>query len=375
MIYFDNAATSYPKPNSIVEELRHCIEEYCGNPGRGSHRLALRAAEKIYELRCEAAELLGVSTPENIILVPNATFALNLAIKTRVRTGSHILMSDQEHNAVRRPVMRLAADGIASYSIYSSYGDIEKNIAVSVRPESDILICNPVSNVTGHTISLTGVMRAAKKHGLYLIVDASQWIGHFEIPCDLASINAFCAPGHKGLYGLQGSGFLYLRSAKDLASFIEGGSGSESKNPSMPSSLPERYEAGTVSTPCAVSLLEGIRFIKQIGISEIDSHESALTMQAFDALSGISGIRIWGREDHGGSLLSFSHERLSPDDICDALDRYGICTRAGFHCAPLAHQSAGTDPRGTVRVSFGIFNTKKEVDVLYNTLKRIIFEV
>lgn len=368
MIYFDNAATTFPKPEKITEEVRRCMTEYCGNPGRGSHRMAAEAAEKLYECRCEVADFLKCDCPQNIVFTQNATFALNLAIRTRVKTGMHILLSDQEHNAVLRPVLRLAEEKNVTYSIYSSYGNIKENIIREIRPETGMLICNPVSNVTGHEIPIDTVMTVAAKHHLYLIVDGSQWLGHSELPTGIGNIDALCAPGHKGLYGMQGSGFLYLRSADNLTTFLDGGSGSDSKNPQMPESLPERYEAGTVSTPAVVSLLEGIRFVRRIGLQTIGSSEKALVSRAYEMLSGISGFRIWTREDGGGSVLSFSHEKVHPDILCNELDRRRICARSGYHCAPLAHRSAGTDPRGTVRISFSIFNSSLEVDIFYKEL-------
>ncbi len=374
MIYFDNAATSYPKPSCVLSAVYKCLEE-CGNAGRGSHPLAAAAAELIYDTRCAVAEMLGLPLPEHIIFTPNATFALNLAIQTRAQDGSHLLISDQEHNASLRPVYRLADGGRISYSVFSAKAaSLEKELSAHLRPETDMLICNLTSNVTGNTIDPESLVEFSEKHGLYLIIDASQWLGHVPIPGGLSRVDAFCAPGHKGLYGLQGCGFLYLRDASGLPPFLSGGSGSESRRAAMPLGLPERYEAGTLPTPAIASLAAGINFVKSIGLEEIEARESALVRRSAEILSSFSGIRIWSRADHGGSLMSFSHEHLDPERIARRLGEREICARAGYHCAPLAHDSAGTDPRGTVRLSFGVFNTERELEILYRALKEIFAE-
>ncbi len=373
MIYFDNAATTYPKPEGVLSAVKHAVERCGGNPGRGSHALALAAAELVYDARCGVAELLRVREPEHIIFTPNATFSLNLAILTRVHEGSHLLVSDQEHNASLRPILRLAGEGRISYSIFSAKAPLlRQEVERHLRPESDILVCNLVSNVTGHTVDVGELIRFAKEHGLYLILDASQWLGHTEVPFPLDAVDAFCAPGHKGLYGIQGCGLLYLKSAEGLPAFISGGSGSESKKPEMPKSLPERYEAGTLATPAIASLLAGIRFLRQIGPSAIEEKESALTGECVERLASFPDVCVWARSDMGGSVLSFSHKHLHPDRIAEELGNRGICVRSGYHCAPLAHASAGTDPRGTVRISFGIFNTRRELDVFYQAMKEIL---
>ena len=370
MIYFDNAATTYPKPEAVLSSVRYAIEKCGGNPGRGAHALSLAAAELVYDARCAVAELLGISEPEHIIFTPNATFSLNLAIMTRVREGSHLLVSDQEHNASLRPILRLAGEGRISYSIFSAREPLREQILRYLRPESDILVCNLVSNVTGQAVDVYELIRLAKEFGLYLIVDASQWLGHSAIPFPLDGVDAFCAPGHKGLYGIQGCGLLYLKSPDGLPPFISGGSGSNSKKPDMPSDLPERYEAGTLPTPAIASLLAGIRFIQEIGLSEIEENETTLVKECAERLCALPDICVWA----GGSVISFSHRIFHPDHIAEALSDRDICVRAGYHCAPLAHASAGTDPRGTVRISFGVFNTRRELDTFYRAMREILKE-
>ena len=371
MIYLDNAATTYPKPREVSEAVSDCIRRIGGNPGRGAHTLSLRAAEAVYDARCDVADFLGVSDPSTIIFTPNATFALNLAIACRVRRGDHILLSDREHNAALRPVFRLKEAGIADYSVYSCSGDVIANIRKQERKQTAILICNPVSNVTGECLPIRKIAAYAKARGLYLILDGSQWIGHgTPEPSVVGLADAIAVPGHKGLYGIQGSGFLYLKSADGNAPFLLGGSGSDSANPNMPETLPERYEAGTLSTPAIVSLSAGIRFIRRIGIDKIAERESRLTNYARERLSQIDGVRIYGDKTNRSAVLSFLENGVPPEETARRLDRCGIAVRAGLHCAPLVHRALGTFPAGTVRVSFSVFNTEDDVDALVSALTK-----
>ena len=370
MIYFDHAATSFPKPECVRRAVSDCIEHYCGNPGRGGHLLSLRASEAVYEARETVAELL-FADPEQIVFTQNATAALNLAIRTRVKRGSRILISDQEHNATLRVVYALSDQGGVRYDVFPSLASDEATLERYVHADTDILVCNLTSNVTGNTVPLDALFSVSKRHGLYLILDASQWLGHHEIPRALCEADAVCAPGHKGLYGIQGSGFAYLKNADQLPPFLYGGSGINSKSREMPSALPEKFEAGTLATPAIVSLAAGIGYIQRIGFDEIAACETRLVRRCKEILSSFECLRIFGGND-GSSLLSFTHETLPSEQIADALDRFGICVRAGFHCAPSAHESQIGNENGAVRISFGLSNTKKELDALYLALREIL---
>ena len=372
MIYLDNAATTFPKPREVLNAVNDCITRIGGNPGRSSHALSILAAEAVFDVRCETADFLGVSDPSTIVFAQNATYALNLAIKCRVKRGDHILISDFEHNAVYRPVARLKNEGIADFSVFSTHGDILANIRTQERKETAILICNPVSNVTGNRLPIRQIAVYAKARGFYLIIDGSQWIGHGTPDSTVVSLaDAIAVPGHKGLYGIQGSGFLYLKNATGLPPFLDGGSGSDSAAPEMPRDLPERYEAGTLSTPAIVSLGAGIRFIRRIGADKIAQREERLSRYAREKLSEVRGVTVYGDERFASSVLSFRLQNESPDVTASRLDGFGICVRAGLHCAPLVHRSIGTFPDGTVRISFGAFNTEKDVDYLVSKLQNI----
>ena len=362
MIYLDNAATTFPKPPDVIDAVNDCLWHIGGNPGRGAHALSIWAAEAVYDVRCEVADFLGVTDPSSIIFTPNATFALNLAIKCMVKRGDHILISDREHNAVFRPVARLKEDEAADYSVFSSRGDVLANIRDNEKKETALLICNPVSNVTGERLPIREIAAYAKARGFRLIIDGSQWIGHGIPDRTVISLaDAVAVPGHKGLYGIQGSGFLYLKKADGMPPFLDGGSGSASADPRMPTDLPERYEAGTLSTPAIVSLAAGIRYIRRIGADRIAEREARLSRYLRKQLSIVPGVRVYGNERDASSVLSFRFKARR-------LDRFGICVRAGLHCAPLVHQSIGTFPAGTVRISFSAHNTERDVDTLISKL-------
>ena len=361
MIYFDNAATTWPKPPGVLRELKRSITLYGGNPGRASHELSLRAAEKIDEVRHGVAALFSLPHPENVVFTLNATYALNLAIRTRVRRGMHVLISDREHNAVYRPVCRLSAEGIAEFDVFSTRGDVRRNIEALLRPETGMLICNHVSNVDGAVAPIDKIGAVCREYGLYFIIDASQSAGHVPLSfAPNAQPDALCAPAHKGLFGVQGCGFAWLKSAEELATFLEGGSGASSRLPTMPTSLPEKMEAGTLPTPAIAALGEGIRFLRSVGIDAVAAREAKLADRLYEHLSGEERIRIFRGE--GAGLLSFICRGISPDKMTSLLDARGICVRGGLHCAPLAHTACGTGEAGAVRVSFSYFNREAEVD-------------
>ena len=361
MIYFDNAATTWPKPPAVLGEARRAVELYGGNPGRSSHALSLHASEKIDEVRHLIAALFSLPDPEHVVFTLNATYALNLAIRTRVRRGMHILISDREHNAVYRPVCRLLSEGIAEFDVFPTRGNIRKNITALLRPETGMLICNHISNVDGTRAPIEEIAVLCRERGIYFIVDASQSAGHVPLSFTEATLpDALCAPAHKGLFGIQGCGFAWLRSAEGLSTFLEGGSGASSRLPTMPSTLPERMEAGTLPTPAIAALGEGIRFLQSVTPEAIAAHEASLADRLCARLSRSKRLSLYRGE--GAGLLSFSCQGISPDALTAALDARGICVRGGLHCAPLAHTACGTEKAGAVRVSFSYFNRPAEVD-------------
>lgn len=368
MIYLDNAATTFPKPPSVIRDLVFCLKKYCGNPGRSSHVLSRKSSEAIYETREEIADLLGFCCPEQVVFTYNATYGLNLAIKTLIKEKCHIITSDFEHNSVIRPLKSLEAKLGVEYTMIDSEGNLEEELAKALRPNTKAIVISIASNVTGHTLSLKLLSDFARSNSLLLIVDASQAVGHREINLKKTPCDAFVAPGHKSLFGIQGSGFVCFKDKYRLDSFIEGGSGTDSISPFMPKILPEGYEAGTLATPAIVSLGRGVRFVKDIGVLNIEKKLVGMTLELEDRLRNIPDIVLY---KSGAGLLSFNYKDLASTVISSELDRRNICVRAGLHCAPSIHKKLGTLDRGAVRVSLSYLNSKGDIDGFYRAMKDI----
>jgi len=384
MIYLDNAATSFPKPPSVYKEVERCLRDYCGNPGRGSHKLSRISAEKIYETREEVASFFGSEHPENVIFTYNDTYALNTVIKGLLSYGDHVLISDMEHNSVYRPIASLAKRGVITYDVFdtmclsplrSPLGICEQ-ISVRIRHNTKMLVATHSSNICSATLPLYEIGKICRANGIIFVVDAAQSAGHLPINMTKMNIDVLCAPAHKGLFGIQGCGFSILGerlTTEDILPLplIEGGSGVNSLSPEMPDAPPERYESGTLSVPSIVSLGEGIKYLRCRGIEEIHEHETALYRRLSSMLSELRSIKIYAPE-HVGSTLLFNVDGIPSERVAEMLDTHGICVRSGFHCSPLGHRTLGTGENGAVRVSFGAFNTPRDLDTLYFALKNII---
>lgn len=368
MIYFDNAATTFPKPKEVIKRLSVCAKRYSGNPGRSSHRLSVKAAEIIYDTRECVSELFSHDNPESVVFTYNATYALNLAIKSIIPDGGHIITSDIEHNAVMRPIFTLQKERGVDYSVFSSDGNIAENIEKSIRKSTVAIVSTIASNVTGRTIALDVLSDCAKRHGLYLIIDASQAAGHTvinikETPCDV-----LCAPAHKGLYGIQGTGFALFKSKERLKTLVEGGSGFESISQQMPKLLPDGYEAGTLATPSIAALGAGVKFVRKIGVENIGKKISYLSSILLTGLHDIKNTVIYPSL---GGIISFNISGVPASEVARELDRLGIAVRAGLHCAPSAHKKLGTLGIGTVRASLSYMNDKREIERFCHAVLKI----
>ncbi len=378
MIYFDNAATTFPKPESVVSEVSKCLAEYCGNPGRGSHALSMRASEAVYSARESVCALFNGYSPDRCIFTLNTTYALNISLKAAVSKGCRVLISDLEHNSVYRQVEKLKAEGIADYDVFGTYsGDREKiinDVKRKIKFNTKVLICQIASNICGVTMPVEEIGKLCRKNLIVFIADAAQYAGIREIDVKRMNIDALCFPAHKGLYGPQGAGGILLSDAfsENAPTLIEGGSGSDSLNPLMPESYPDRYEAGTCATPALAGLMQGIKFVRNIGYGNISEHEREMTSMTVDALLSDRRFEVYCPMKNCGIVL-FNVKGIDPVSVGRELDARGICVRSGFHCAPLAHRTLGTGNSGAVRVSFGIFNYRDEVrkmlDALYYILK------
>ena len=378
MIYLDNAATSFPKPRRVVEEQLRCMQIYGGNPGRGSHALALAAAEKIYECREELASFFGCPNPENVIFTMNTTMAINTLIKGILRTGDHVLLSDMEHNSVYRPIYKLAREGRVSYDVFPTFPtdpqrtptDICRAIRSLIKPNTRLLIAAHASNICSATLPITEIGRLCAGCGILFVVDAAQSAGHIPINMRKSQISALCVPGHKGLLGPQGCGLMLLSDGLHADTLMEGGSGFQSLEGGMPEEAPERYEAGTLPTPAIAGLCEGIRFVRERGVEEIGAHAREMNRYLQERLLEMPKITVY-TPHHVGSVLLFNVDGMSSDDVGDALNRRGICVRTGYHCSALGHATLGTKVGGAVRVSTGYATTQKQMDALLRAVREL----
>ncbi|MBQ9759988.1 MAG: aminotransferase class V-fold PLP-dependent enzyme [Clostridia bacterium] len=378
MIYLDNAATSFPKPRGVIEEQMRCMRQYCGNPGRGAHRLSLAAAEKIYACRELIADTFGASA-ERVCFTQNTTTALNIAIKGLLCEGDHVLISDMEHNAVYRPVARLASEGRITYDVFPTFplspdrstARICTAIAHLIRPNTKMLICAHASNICSATLPIKEIGALCHKKGILFVVDAAQSAGHLPIDVTKMRIDALCVPGHKGLLGPQGCGFVVWGEDVSADTLIEGGSGFHSLDAQMPEEAPERFEAGTLPTPAIAGLCEGIREVREIGLEAVERHERELNERLFAMLSTLPDLCICAPL-HRGSILSFVCDRIPSDRLAAELDRRGFCVRAGFHCSALGHRTLQTPDGGALRVSPGIYTKSTDIDAFFHAMREIL---
>lgn len=378
MIYLDNAATSFPKPLTVRDEMCKCIQFYCGNPGRSSHALSMAAAEKIFECRETIADFLGLDSPEKIIFTLNTTYALNIAIKGVLRSGDHVLISDIEHNSVLRPVHHISESNNIKYDIFPSlvtYKDRSSDqicacIDKMLRPNTRMVVCTHSSNICSAVMPIKHISKLCHKRNIIFVVDAAQSAGHMPIDICNDGIDILCAPGHKGLLGPAGCGFLAINKNIALDTLIEGGNGVESLMKDMSSFIPERYEAGTTAVPALAGLNEGVKVVKQFGIENIHQYEQQLFDQAYERLSSIKKVEIYVPQERG-SVMLFNVKNIPSDEVCQRLNQCGICARSGFHCAALAHKTLNTPESGAVRISFGVYNTTSDLDNLYDAIKTV----
>lgn len=372
MIYLDNAATTFPKPQAVIEAVRRHIEKYGGNPGRGAHRLSLEAAEVVYQCREALSNLLALNAPEGIVFTQNTTYALNMLLKGFLKKGDHVLISALEHNAVLRPLHHLCEERGVSFSIFPVVGrntpQILQGIAARIQPSTVAIVTTHASNICSLSLPLREIGALCRQRGLRFFVDAAQSAGRLPISMSEMSIDALAAPGHKSLLGIQGCGILALSPDIRLSTLLEGGSGVHSRLPTMPEDVPERLEAGTLPVPAIAGLLAGVRFVEKMSLSEIEAREKALFLAARERLSALSHVVIHQPEAVGAVLL-FHCEGQDATAVAAKLDQAGIAVRAGLHCAPLAHEALGTPQEGAVRISFSPFNTVEEVDALYRALQ------
>ncbi|MDZ4655457.1 MAG: aminotransferase class V-fold PLP-dependent enzyme [Coriobacteriia bacterium] len=376
VVYFDHAATSWPKPDAVLDAMQRAMAEAGGNPGRGAHRLAVAASRTILEARGAVAGLLGIAEPRNLVFTAGCTEGLNVAIKGLIKPGDRVVVSSMEHNAVARPLNLLAAAGVIVDMVrVDEYGRIDADVVESVVAEHETraVICQHASNVTGSIQPVGDLADIAHDAGAVLIVDGAQATGHLRVDLGALGADVYASSGHKGLLGPQGVGVLYLSPDIDPDELVQGGSGGGSEEPMQPRLRPDRYEAGTSNTPGIGGLGAAARHLATHG-TELRALERALTSRLHEGLLGIGGLRVLGPPlaEERVPVVSVVHERLDGDRIAFELDRrYGIAVRAGLHCAPWAHDTIGTLDTGAVRFSIGYGLAATDVDYVLDAMREI----
>ena len=370
MIYLDSAATTLEKPRAVPAATAWAMT-HLASPGRGGHSAGMGAANLVYQLREQAARLFHVGDPERVVLTSSATHGLNIAIRSLVRPGGTVVISGYEHNAVTRPLHAIPGvkTEVASGPLFDSDG-VYAAFERAVVPGLDAVICNHVSNVFGFIQPVERIAELCQQRGVPLIVDVSQSAG--ILPVDMEGWGAaFVAmPGHKGLYGPQGTGLLLC--GGEAVPLLYGGTGSLSARQEMPDFLPDRLEAGTQNVCGAAGLLEGIKFVSRKGIGTIHAHERDLARRMMDRLERIPGVRVFRGGENQSGLFSVVIHGVDCEVVAEQLARRGVAVRAGLHCAPLAHRSAGTADTGTVRFSFSAFNSAGQVEQAAAILGQIV---
>ena len=362
MIYLDSGATTFQKPPAVAAAMEDALATM-SSPGRGGYEAAMRAADTAFACRSELAELYHLENPENVVFTLNATHALNIAVKSLVPPGGRAVISGYEHNAVTRPLEALGAQvSVAAAPLFDPEA-VAAAFEELVTPETDAVICNHISNVFGFIQPVEAVAALCRERGVPLIVDASQSAG--VLPLDMTALGAafIAMPGHKGLYGPQGTGVLLCGEGVPIRTLLEGGTGSSSLQQRMPDFLPDRLEAGTHNMPGIAGLLAGVRYVRRRGLRDICDRERRMALVLAEGLREIPGLRVFaapGLRDQAG-VVSVVPEDGDTEALGQALSERGVAVRAGIHCAPLAHRTAGTVDTGTVRLSFSDFNTPEEV--------------
>ena len=366
MIYLDSAATTFQKPPAVAAAMQRALATM-SSPGRGGHPAAMRAAETAFNCRSELAELFSLSNPEQVVFTMNATHGLNIAIKSLVPPGGKAVVSGYEHNAVTRPLLALGAHvSVASGPLFEPDA-ITAAFDRLVTPDTDAVICNHISNVFGFILPIEDIAAICRRQKVPLVIDASQSAGVLRMDMTALGAAFIAMPGHKGLYGPQGTGVLLCGESVPVRTLLEGGTGSLSIHQEMPDFLPDRLEAGTHNMPGIAGLLEGIRYVKRRGMDAICLRERQLTLLLAEGLRTIPDLRIYALPGlcQQAGVLSVVPETKDVEVLGEELAERGIAVRAGIHCAPFAHRTAGTLETGTVRLSVSDFNTPAEV---YRTL-------
>lgn len=360
MIYFDNTATTYPKPGCVVDAINGFIKHSGGNAGRGGHRLSMAAAEVVYECRKKTAGFFGINDPSRVCFTSGCTEALNTAIFGCIKRKDKVITSNIEHNSVRRPLIAAGAETLF-FDAFSGKDTILSQIGDGIKKGASAVVCTCASNVFPLVLPYREIGALCREKGVLFIADGAQAAGIYDIDVVKDNVDVLCIPAHKGLYGITGCGALILSPSFDVSRIrplLYGGSGINSFEASMPEDPPEKLEAGTLPSVSIAALSAGVDFVKKTGVSNIRKKEHEICSYILSMLSENDKITVYHK--NAGSVLCFNVNGIPSERTGRLLDGYGICVRAGFHCAPDAHKYTGRD--GAVRLGFSVFNTKEEAE-------------
>ncbi|OGW01913.1 MAG: hypothetical protein A3D20_07130 [Nitrospinae bacterium RIFCSPHIGHO2_02_FULL_39_82] len=375
-IYLDNAATSFPKPETVYRAVNDTLQKYGSSPGRGGHKMSMQTERIIFEARERITSFFNIPFSSNVIFTFNVTMGINLALKGILKAGDHVITSSMEHNAVMRPLKRLENEGVSKTVVKCSKEGFlnPKDIEKEIKPNTKMIVITHASNVTGTILPIREVGEIARKNGIIFFVDAAQSAGLLPIDVQKDNIDILGCTGHKSLFGPQGTGFLYIKDGLDVKPLIEGGTGSNSESDEMPDFLPDKFQAGTLNTPGIAGLGAGIEFIQNEGLEKIRDKELHLATEILNGLKKIKGVTLYGPSNSMDrvSVISFNIDGKDPAEVGNILnEKYDIMSRVGLHCSPNAHRTIGTFPEGTVRVSVGYFNTEDDIDKLIKAVRDI----
>lgn len=380
MYYFDNAATSFPKPDVVYDRMNEAMREYGANPGRSGHSLALRSARGIFSTRKSLAQIFGVVDPMDIAFVFNCTEALNIGINGFLKPGDHVVTTSMEHNSVLRPIKILEKHGVEHTIVWAdSCGRITPDqILSAIRKNTALIVTTHVSNLLGTIMPIREIGAIARSKGIKYMVDGAQSAGVLEIDVEKDNIDILAFPGHKGLLGPQGTGGIYIRKGIEIEPIVYGGTGSASYSTIQPDVMPDKFESGTPNTPGIIALGAGLEYIKERSMSSIREYEEELMVHFISEVSKIEGIKLYGPgnpEEQTGVVALNVREIDSSQTAFILNEEYGIMVRPGLHCAPLAHETLGTTSQGAIRFSFGIFNNHEEIEFAVKALKEISIQI
>ncbi len=381
LVYFDNAATSWPKPGATMKAMMDFNANVGANPGRSGHRLSIEAGRIVFHAREAIASLLGAGDPQSVVFTRNATEGLNTIVRGLLRPGDHVVISSMEHNSVMRPLHEAERNGIDLTVVpCSPTGTLApEDIAAAIRKNTKLIMVTHASNVIGTILPIADIARIAHEHGTIICVDAAQTAGSVPIDVERDDIDLLVFTGHKSLYGPQGTGGFYIRKGLEeaVSPLQRGGTGSASEFEEHPEFMPDRFEAGTPNAIGIAGLGAGAGYLTEIGIDAIRQKEIALTGLFLDGIRSIRGVKIYGEANptRRTAVASFTIDGAAPSDVAFDLDeRFDIMSRPGLHCAPSAHRTMGTFPEGTIRFSFGIFTTEEEISVAVKAIETLAVE-